>query len=154
NFPNAFFIVAFDHEYVLELVKEKKIPYPSQFLDKIFQLDIDLPSFPPDVLKPKLFDFLKERKSEFQFLQLKDSIDLIDKEIGLHNILENLRECIRLVNSINQVFERKYSEIDVTDFVVLELIKLKDKSIYGEVRDALSFGSEIQYLEYPVPLIS
>lgn len=151
NFPNVFFIVAFDYNYILKLVEEKKIPSPALFLEKIFQFDIDLPSFPTFLLKSQLLVLLQKGKSDYQILEIRNSMELIDGQMGLKEVITNLRECIRFANSFNHVYDRKYTEVDILDFILVELIKLKNKFVYQEIRDALSIGRGTTYLNFPSP---
>jgi ABC-type lipoprotein export system ATPase subunit len=141
NFPNVFFIVAYDPKYVINLLTSKNVFDPSLFLEKIFQMEIDLPSFPNSILKPELISMLKKEKTEDQIREISSQLDYIDRKIGLHKLVSNLRECVRYANSFNHVFEKKSAQVDLIDFLLVEFIKLNSKEFHSELREYMSTES-------------
>jgi len=148
DFPNTFFVVAYDENYVRnELVK--LITNPETFLEKIFQLEIDLPSHPNDLIEFQLLKILSENKSDFQKNQIKQSVLFISSKQIMHEKIKSMRDVIRLANSFNHIYWKKSNEIDTTDFLLLEILKLKSKPTYNIVRNALALGQSNELLTIP-----
>ncbi len=146
NFPNTFFTVAFDHDYVIDVLKKKDISNPLLFLEKIFQLEIDLPSFPNEILKPQLIELLSQGKTESQIQELSSIFDELDKQVGFTNLFRNLRECIKFANSVNLSYHKKIMEVDIADSIALELIKFKDRKVHEHLRCVLMKEEKADYL--------
>jgi hypothetical protein len=63
NFRNTVFVVAYDHNYVLNTIDKKNlISNKEEYLQKIVQLEITLPSFSKNIL----IDFLNERINNWE----------------------------------------------------------------------------------------
>jgi ABC-type iron transport system FetAB ATPase subunit len=149
NFPNVFFLVAYDHDYIVGLLEDKKVKNPSGYLEKIFSMEIELPSFPLNILKPCLLDLLGQNKNELQKAEIKASIEQIDEAIGFNMIARNLRECVRLANSFNHVYDLKHAQVDLTDCLLLEIIKVKRREIYNLIKNDITYNRKLSFLKYP-----
>lgn len=85
NFRNTFFVVAYDHNYVLNTIGKKKlISSKEEYLHKIVQLEITLPTFQRNIL----IQFLEEQIKEYKLLTFGfDKIQLVINEILAINVL-------------------------------------------------------------------
>jgi hypothetical protein len=85
NFRNTFFIVAYDHNYVLNTIEKKNlISSKEEYLQKIVQLEITLPIFQKNIL----IQFLEEQITEYKPLAYGfDKIQLAINEILAINVL-------------------------------------------------------------------
>lgn len=85
NFRNTFFIVAYDHNYVLNTIEKKKlISSKEEYLHKIVQLEITLPTFQKNIL----VQFLEEQIKEYKPLAFGfDKIQLAINEILAIHVL-------------------------------------------------------------------
>lgn len=139
NFPNMIFLVAMDKEYVsLTLNKEQSI-INKRFLDKFFQLEIQLP---PNE-NQKLVSFFSNCLEKTDAIQLTKRQESLLKEISkvfsenqqiVNLYIKNYRDVISIVNLIKKdidFLERQLDNIDLTDYLVISLIKRKFPEIYN-----------------------
>jgi hypothetical protein len=148
NFPNTFFLVACDHEYIQKAI-QRQVNHPDKYLEKIFQLEIDLPSFPVEVVEQQLSTLLTHDKPTDQIPSLTAALSYVFSTKLAINKIRNIRDAIRLANSVNHIYEKKCNQVDLVDFLLLEMLKLKNNKIYSEVREALMRNSSLPYLNVP-----
>jgi len=148
NFPNTFFLIAYDEEYV-KATLNAVIDRPEKFLEKIFQLEIDLPGFPSSLLQTELTELLSINKSDEQKTKIVDAISVINEASLWEVTVRNMRDAIRLSNSFNHVFGKKEKEVDHIDFLLLELLKLQNRVVYNDMRNSLISSTKVDYIRLP-----
>lgn len=134
NFYNTFFIVAYDKAYVLQCLKNNGIVQNETFLEKIFQLEITLPYFDKQVLIDKLFENLKEIISEknknivdeYKERVISDRFFLLE----LYKWIRNLRDVTLLSNSIKINIGQKEDDVELVDYILIELLRVKFTTVY------------------------
>jgi hypothetical protein len=146
NFPNTFFLIAYDDLYLRKTLRDK-IHKPDKFLEKIFQLDIDLPSFPFDLLQNQVIELLVVNKTDSQKEHITRAIQSIGDSGVFSKIIQNLRDAVRFSNSFNHIYWKKEAEVDLFDFILLELLKIKFRATYEEVRSALISSADVNYIK-------
>lgn len=132
NFKNTFFIVAYDRNYVVNSISNLNSYSKEGFLEKIFQLEINLPYYEKEELCKKLYENLKaffpdkeELLHQSIFVQKKDeSINLI------HQNIDSMRDVILLSNSLILNYENLVGNVDFSNFLYLEILRIKYPSIY------------------------
>lgn len=150
NFPFTQFIVAYDKEYVVQSISNNDIPNATQFLEKIFNLEITLPKFEERIICQELLtrmeNFLVQIGISKGDPQIKEMIYLSyktgneDFDMIVPKILKTNRDIIRFYNSFKLnlkpfIDNNIYSEIDHTHFYYLELIRYGFPEIYSLLRD-------------------
>lgn len=146
NFPNTFFLVAFDKNYVLKAISNHNNINSENYLEKIFQLEIQLPYYQESIVYSTLLDLLRNNRSISEFKEIENAINIISNgEIGDDEVpfstlnsnfiklyLANLRDVVRFVNSFNLNYNfTKSGEVDLADFIILELIKIKFTGVFN-----------------------
>ncbi len=134
SFHNTIFIVTYEREYLLNAIKELNEHNYKHYLDKIFQFEFTLPSFELGILKnviqEKITPFLNEdHKAPFNSILYPTGIigsppDLFSKNIKTY------RDVVRFVNSFLFDYSFIKDEIDVEDFSILQLLKLKFPDVF------------------------
>ncbi|MBK8819062.1 MAG: hypothetical protein IPN49_08205 [Saprospiraceae bacterium] len=98
DIANTFFIIGFDLDYVISQIKEKinsDLEKSITYLDKIFQLKINLPSISD-------YNWIKE----FDQLALKH-LKLNEDSFNLYSFpIDSQRELIKLINSFKVLFNK------------------------------------------------
>lgn len=132
NFYNTFFIVAYDRSYVINAL-EKHNPYNhEEFLEKIFQIEITMPYFQKEILIKKLDEKLKESMPLQYHEQIEKALfntSMID-EPYLHNWLDTIRDVTRLANAVSLNLSQLLGEVEINDFIKIEILRLKYPSVY------------------------
>ncbi|MBK0402605.1 hypothetical protein I5M27_06385 [Adhaeribacter sp. BT258] len=137
NFYNTVFLVAYDRDYALQAISEHNAHNFQSFLEKIFQLEINLPYFEPRIFKEKLLKNLKELLPNFLheiaestlFNQIPGNKD----DINFFNWISSMRDVTRLSNSLAVTMQGLYGEVLFKDFLYLQLLRLKFPSVFEHI---------------------
>lgn len=139
NFPNLKFIVTYDKNYIIETLKDE-LCTPAEYLNKIFNAEVYLPSFDNKILIEELIK---------RIIALSVSQKQIIKEYfeSDHNkgelfalALKNMRGVKRFENSVRQaisalMLEVKDGGFDIISLLWLELLKHHSFQLYITLRD-------------------
>jgi hypothetical protein len=136
SFNKIYFVVAYDREYVLNAIASKKILNSDKYLEKIFQLEINLPFFEFHRLHDNLLVRLKQVFPE----SLHEKIDTLfesptfGQRFKLNQWVFNMRDIIRLINSISINIEGIENDIEFGDFMLLEILRTNHPKIYELIK--------------------
>lgn len=147
NFPYLTFIVAYDKDYVTNTL-ESTIYEPDKYLEKIFNMEIVLPTLDKDLLIRKLLEYIStlilpmEKYPEqidslnqfFYSSRFNDNVKLFT------NIFRDLRGVKRFCNSFNQNISTLLkvgciNDFDIISLFILELLRYKSLGTYNILRD-------------------
>ncbi|WDF57209.1 KAP family P-loop NTPase fold protein [Mucilaginibacter sp. KACC 22063] len=132
NFSYTFFIVAYDRGYVLNAIKSMNAFNHTHFLEKIFQIEVNLPYFNPAIIQRKLADLLKVYYHQEYHETIEKEIVSIGSSIPQYfaGWIETLRDVTRLNNGITLNLDQLLTEVVFSEFVRLEILRLKFPSVY------------------------
>jgi type II secretory pathway predicted ATPase ExeA len=156
NFQNTFFVVGIDQEYVVSVLRNTKdFTREEEYLGKVFQLNIALPSIRKDSYVSMIEQYLitkdmpaKEQEKLRSMIQSFGSgittpdpdvflsFSYLDRENLLQRMLGSVRELKRFCNSFKIVYQLVKTEVEIKDLFVLELIRNRNHFIY----DCIRFG--------------
>ena len=131
NFPNMYFVVAYDKEYLLECLKDKMSTKASDFTEKIFNTEFYLPLCVKDTLKGYIEKYVSsdvsvEEKKELHEVIYKTIFDNSDKDS-----ISTVRDVKRICNAFNTSYSQLKDEVNVCDLFALEILKNKYPTIYA-----------------------
>lgn len=141
NFNNVFFIVAYDRSYVNESIKHQSSETTVKYLDKIINVEINLPYFDKFLLKDYFLeqldvvvpDDLKYKIHYFKKTYEKDplmyDLGFVENDLFVY-WLNNFREIKKIINSINVNYNHMYRDVNFHDVTHLEILKLKHPYMY------------------------
>lgn len=148
NFPRVNFIVAYDRHYLINALEVNKIYKPSMYLEKIFDVEILLPKIESNIILELLFDTLKTG-FETMILTPDERNKIIDqlsniifnssntnstKITNINSVLielfDNKRDILKFTNSFLLAYSIIKTHVYLPDLFILELIKLKNPSLY------------------------
>ncbi|WP_190242504.1 KAP family P-loop NTPase fold protein [Hymenobacter lapidiphilus] len=132
DFYNTFFVVAYDRNYVLEALSQQNIHNHTKFLEKIFQLEINLPYYKAERLLLHLESQLAKLFPNHYDSVIKPAIksDSYRSNTAAIHHLENIREVTRFSNSLSLNLSKLLNEVDIVDFMNIEIIRMKYPVIY------------------------
>lgn len=135
--PNVIYLLAFDRELAEKAVKER---YPSEgphFLEKIIQASFDLPLPPRDDLNEAALSRIRTICG----VSDDDAQDIHFKEVfnAISPYLNTPRDLVRLSNAMTVSWPPVAGEVDIADYMGLEIIRLFEPKLYNIVR--MSKGS-------------
>lgn len=132
DFYNTFFIACYDKQYIAEALKGHNAYNHTQFLEKIFQLEVSLPYFKKDILQKVLAKKLKNALDE----KYHEGIDIaifgnsLVRSADVLVWMESMRDVTRLFNSIILNLSPLLGEVEIKDFIQLEILRLRYPVIY------------------------
>ncbi|PWV44628.1 P-loop NTPase fold protein [Chitinophaga sp. S165] len=134
NFSNIFYLVGYDKEYVQRAINTLTETKGSDFLDKIFQLEIPLPKCEEDDFLITLKDRLKSMVS-VQHYEAFETILIPNDfrkryEKAYSTILRQGRDIVRFLNSFKIIYNLIGEEVEFESLILLELIKFRYPTIY------------------------
>ena len=154
DFPNLYYIMAVDVEYVKQVLKTKKIEDPDSYVKKFINVEFLLPGFDDDkmdsIFVEMLLDILKNYlKDEASAHKVEKSIDnIFGRKKKWSQVFTNIRDMKRFLNvyslaidfciNINKEDQTDYTpekNFDLADLFAIELVKYLSESIYRELLD-------------------
>lgn len=137
NFPNTVFILLYDRNYVSNAISKINTTNSDLFLEKIIQLEINLPYYERHIIEENLSKKIKAR-----FLEINSEIidNVIINKHPLSNTyisdwIINLRDVNRLVNSLLINLCNLEKEVEFGDFLKMEILRLKLPNIYDLIKN-------------------
>lgn len=159
NFPNIIFIVTYDREHILEMLKAKNINNAELYIKKIFHVELALPEFEPYALPQMLYEEIKKMTSDEEILnKIWNSVFWINpnNEYGITRYIRNFRDVKRFASvfalHISRVaVEGSLIDVSVFDLFWLDVLAYYDNSVYERLRDTpydivMTMGKESNYL--------
>lgn len=151
NFNNTFFITAFDLDYVTSAISEITEYENEKYIEKIFQLLINMTDFPflalriefsnsiKNILQNLEQDKTKQDKAQ-QDITKEDIINLFNMLFN-EKLLENKRDINRFLNMFSIEYENLKKELETREkieiFFQLRLLKFKDFQLYSKLKENL-----------------
>ncbi|MBN8836330.1 MAG: hypothetical protein J0I09_03670 [Sphingobacteriia bacterium] len=138
NFKNVFYIVAFDREAVELSIETQFKDYGKKYLEKIIQADFVIPEVSDEKIEKIFFNQLNElfKNLEIQFNSSKLSSLWLHK--GLKYYFKTLREIYRFINSIQFTLPHIADDIYISDFIVIETLRLYEFEVYQLIYNVVS----------------
>lgn len=140
---NTIYLVAYDRKYVTTILNEKNIQNAESYLEKIFPIDIQMPT-------KENYEMWEYLKNEIEWYipnnnftnQLFAKIDTDKKRILLLKVLNSYRKIKRFsrgfILNLKFYFNNKKQDYKILDIFWLEVLKFYDKKIY----DILAYSPE------------
>ncbi|MHA1165071.1 MAG: KAP family P-loop NTPase fold protein, partial [Alphaproteobacteria bacterium] len=131
--PNIMYLVVFDRELAEKAVQKK---YPTEgphFLEKIIQASFELPLPSKDDLNSAILSQVQnicgDLPNEKQLLRF---MNVFYDAISPH--LETPRDVARIANAISVSWPPVAGEVNIADFVALEVMRLFEPKLYNSIR--------------------
>ena len=137
KFKNTIFLLSFDENYVVNVLKKELGPDSMSYIDKIIQKPIRLPVIEQNVLDEFLFThidkFLKEINiSEENIRKFQSDFNYI-YNTQIRKLFKNLRHIKRYLNGIRTTLPPIKNEINLLDFFIIEVIRIFYPRVYNDI---------------------
>lgn len=136
DLKNVIYVCAYDKDYVVQMLDSKSIKKPNAFLEKIFDIEIHLPKAESYLLIDLLGSELEKMIPSVNFEDKTNQFSQDDYNL-IVNILGSFRGVKQFARSlaVNYSFIKAnlFSDIDLQDFLWLELLNRYEKSVYDEL---------------------
>lgn len=143
DFRNVIYVVTYDKEYVVQSLKTYNIVKASDFLKKIFQIELKFPKFEKYLLNHSLFMELSKRSqiTNYRMREALNGLEMaLNEKIDIGNYLQNFRDVKRFANDFCLVLDyidgqKLWDDFDVVDLFLIELLNYTDESTYLELKN-------------------
>lgn len=141
DFPNTIYLLSFDREIVEKSLDVQNQINGHDYLEKIINIEYDLPKNSDFEINEYLFHELNEIVDEFgeegKAFFTQESIKWNSLKPFYPSILTTIRDVKRYINSLyfklNQYKRNEHLEINLLDYFIIELIRLKFPYSYNVV---------------------
>jgi hypothetical protein len=138
NFPNVIYLTAFDRARVESALQEDGIP-GRDYLEKILQLNIDLPFVPYHVLNQQIFSAIDD------VLSKSDKVGTFTEDLWadvfvevIRPLMRNMRDVRRYVSTLALTLHQLEGEIELVDVLALEAIRTFLPDVFSKMHESLS----------------
>jgi len=136
NMPNITYLLSFDRAEVVKLIDQAGITN-ADYLEKIVQVSFELPRVDRYALRTMFFNRLDA---------IRGGKDLEDTRrwgeaffLYIEPQLKTPRDVTRLCNSLQLIWPALEDEVDWSDLVVLEVLRLQEPGIYERIIEKLGY---------------
>lgn len=134
DFPNTIYLLAFDRDRVASALSDRAGGSGLEYLEKIVQVSFELPLPDRDALQTILLAHLQEIVGEVEddLLDRSDWTKVINA--GIRPLITTPRHVVRLTNTLRITYPAVAGEVNVTDFIALETLRLFEPGVYDKIR--------------------
>ncbi len=139
NFPNTFFILAYDREYIEKSLSNLDIPKPTQYVEKIINYEHCIGNFKTELLNAYLKTKLKEAlnlESDDKFESQYSPIE--EKKSSLFSLISTMRDAKRLFSHASGKINILKNEMILYDLIFIEALRSKYPRIVNEIKKTKS----------------
>lgn len=135
--PNVLYLLAFDRKVAEKVVSNKFPAEGVQYLEKIIQVNFDLPT----PFKAQLIKVTKKNIEEICGLPHKDEIGYYEAVVSqiIPIYITTPRHVVRLQNAIRLTWPMIANEINIADFIALEIIRLYEPKLFIAIKENVNF---------------
>lgn len=135
DFPNVVYLLSFDREVVAKALSDSMGLDGEAYLEKIVQAPFVLPVVAREKLQRKLFSDL-DKLIEGADLALFDQTYWGNVFVeGMAPLITKPRDIIRYVNSLAVTFPALRDEVNITDFLAMEFLRVNLPGLYNTIRE-------------------
>lgn len=140
SFPNVIYLLAFDRERVEDALSENGIPGRA-FLEKILQINYDLPTSPRKALQDQLLDELNSHLELFERIKIDEDrwIDVFFEIIA--PLITNVRDIRRYIVSLQPSLTNFGLQLNLVDLLAMEAVRVFRPTLFSDLtqnRDTLT----------------
>ena len=135
DFPNIIYILSFDRNIILNSMGTLQKDYAEEFLDKIIQLQIDIPK----ISKSKVRNIFKK---ELEYLLKNEEIYLNFEYWNYWSMLSfitNIRDVNRFINNLTFYLPLMKDEVNIPNYILLTGLQLFENKVYHEIKNNKQF---------------
>jgi predicted KAP-like P-loop ATPase len=133
DFPNVTYLLAFDPEVVATALAEGSDLFGAEYLEKIVQLTIELP-FPDGAALWSALDAEIAVIAGLDSETLRSNYAIGAWMTGLRHFFSTPRDVVRVANAMKLAYPVLGGEVNVTDLIVMEALRLNAPTAWNVVR--------------------
>ena len=130
--PNVIYLLAYDRKLAQEIVAQRYPPEGQKYLEKIIQASFDLPEPSPAALEKEFLTRLDSVIEEREYRDNDYFHNLFDEIIA--PAIKTPRDLIRISNPLKVTWPAVKEEVNVTDFLCIETLRIQRPELYRALR--------------------
>jgi len=135
DFPNVIYVLAFDRKVVAEALHTALGIEGEAYLEKIVQAPFSLPAVDRLRLRHKLFGELDRIIEAFPVRNFDQTYWGNVYFGGLDHYMGKPRDIVRIINTLSVTYPAVAGEVNPTDFIAIEFLRVFEPEVYGVIRD-------------------
>ena len=154
NFPNIIYLLLFQKDVVASALEEISGSSGMDFLEKIVQIDLQVPTAPDTAMRKMLDDGLKGIWGKYEYKWRKEDQKRWERifEEGIWPFFETPRDIKRFLNAFGFYFQIHAREgaldVNIIDLVIIEVLRMFNYQTYRIVARSLSNRWSVNALLY------
>lgn len=136
DFPRTAFILSFEPSYLESVLAHNNIDNAHEYIDKIVQLRISVPSITTkdlNILVDEHFDKFTEHYNFDHYQDDRDRFSYIYRQY-LQRLITSPRDVKRILNHFTFVYNLVQYQVCIADLFVLSVIAVKAQKIYNHIK--------------------
>jgi hypothetical protein len=126
NFKNTIFIVSYERNYLITAIGEMNKTNNREYLEKIFQFEFSLPPFENSIIQKEILNYILPKLNTEHRINFQDIVESHTQIDGLlFEHIKTKRDAIRFINQFLFDYEGISEEIEIKDFTIFQILKLK-----------------------------
>ena len=136
NFPNVVYVLAFDRHHVERCLDSDTHTFARDYLEKIIQVAVDIPPPESTTLREIFDNVLDDGLASIQTRprNAERYRAVLDASFDVH--FRTIRAVKRYVNCLRLTLPSIAREVDLVDFVGIEMVRMFHPEIYAKMADA------------------
>jgi predicted KAP-like P-loop ATPase len=135
DFPNVIYLLSFDRKVVADSLHTSLGIEGEAYLEKIVQAPFSLPAVDRLRLRQKLFLELDRIIESFPLRNFDQTYWGNVYFSGIDHYIGKPRDVVRIVNTLSVTYPAVAGEVNPTDFVALEFLRVFEPEVYSVIRD-------------------
>lgn len=132
DFRNTIYILSFDKKMVTKSLDRVQTYSPEKYLEKIVQIQIEIPK----IEKSKLEDFLEsELRNVLNIDSGLSEEELITISYNLKPFISNIRDVNRYINHLKFYLPFLKEDVNTSDYLMILALQLFENEIYNEIKN-------------------
>ena len=134
NFNNLTFFFFFDEKVVVSALNNTQEDMGKEYLEKIINIQVDLPELDRDSLR-KIFFKKLSTLNEIININENSLNSLVNMYPNIRNYFSNIRQLNRFFNKINTDMIFLVNEINIADYLIIKIFQENEFELYNLIRE-------------------
>lgn len=134
NFNNLTFLIAYDEKVVVSALNNTQEDMGKEYLEKIINIQVDLPELDRDSLR-KIFFKKLSTLNEIININENSLNSLVNMYPNIRNYFSNIRQLNRFFNKINTDMIFLVNEINIADYLIIKIFQENEFELYNLIRE-------------------
>ena len=134
NFNNLTFLIAYDEKVVVSALNNTQEDMGKEYLEKIINIQVDLPELDRDSLR-KIFFKKLSTLNEIININENSLNSLVNMYPNIRNYFSNIRQLNRFFNKINTDMIFLVNEINIAYYLIIKIFQENEFELYNLIRE-------------------